>query len=213
MRIGHGYDVHRLVEAEQKLHRGHGSLVAYAADGVAHLVAVEARTARGDDLVVVAFLQILNAERVVVVGVVDGHELEVHAARQQHARRVVQLKRHGERAFRSAVAGVEDVHVVADEAAQTLRVGRETAAGNAADDQQVRPHGRRDGLVKAALEDGAQLGSALGVGLDARFQTGTHVGRHLDGRIDGSLLDVAHEQLPVVLDVAHEVEHAGDEHR
>ena len=56
MRIGHGYDVHRLVEAEQKLHRGHGSLVADAADGVAHLVAVEARTARDDDLVVVAFL-------------------------------------------------------------------------------------------------------------------------------------------------------------
>ena len=160
-----------------------------------------------------AFLQVLDAERVVVVGIVDGHELEVHAARQQHAGRVIQLKRHGERAFRSAVAGVEDVHVVADEAAQTLRVGRETAAGNAANDQQVRPHGRRDGLVEAALEDGAQLGSALGVGLDARLQTGTHVGRHLDGRIDGSLLDVAHEQLPVVLDVAHEVEHAGDEHR
>ena len=34
--------VHRLVEAEQELHRGHGSLVAYAADGIAHLVAIEA---------------------------------------------------------------------------------------------------------------------------------------------------------------------------
>lgn len=152
----------------------------------------------------------------------DGHDAQLrrvvqaresHEQLQRHARRVVQLKRHRERAFRSAVAGVEDVHVVADEAAQTLRIGREPAAGNAANNQQARPHGRRDGLVKAALEDGAQLGSALGVGLDARLQTGTHVSRHLDGRVDGSPLDVAHEQLPVVLDVAHKVEHAGDEHR
>ena len=181
-------------------------------DGIAHLIAVEAATARDDDLVVLTLLQVLKPKGMVVIGVFHRHELKIDRAGQKDARGIVELKGHRERAFRGRVTGIKQVHPIAQEAAQALRVGCKAAARHRADKYKLGPHEARHRRIETALEDLAQLRRALRHGLERALKLGTHVIGQLNRGIDGARLDIVHEHLPPILDVAHEVEEVGDKH-